>query len=143
MVITRKSSLLLNLFKVRVVVDGSKIYQLERDSSIEIGCSNSRPRIVVTNGFHHSPCYEVKYNQSQVCYFNVGCALDDNLLAAGGLLLILLYLAGLTSGILLLKVVSFLPILYFLYVYYINRKEFIQLRYNNQLMGPITSKDVS
>ena len=141
MVITRKSSVLLNLYKVRVVVDGSKIYQLEKDSSIEIGCSNSRPRIVVTNGFHHSPCYEVKYNQKQVSYFNVGCALDDNLLAAGGLLLILLYLAGLTSGILLLKVISFLPILYFLYVYYINRKEFIQLRYNNQLMGPIASKD--
>lgn len=139
--ITRKSSLLLNLFKVRVIIDGSKIYQLEKDSSIEIGSLNSSSRIVVTNGFHHSPCFEVKYNQRKVCYFNVGCALDDNLLAAGGLLLILLYLAGLTSGILLLKVVSFLPIIYFLYVYYVNRKEFIQLRYNNQLMGPIRSKD--
>lgn len=128
MVITRKSSLLLNLYKVRVVVDGSKIYQLEKDCSIEIGSSNSSSRIVVTNGFHHSACFEVKYNQRHVCYFHVGCALDDNLLAAGGLLLILLYVAGLTSGILLLKVISFMPILYFLYVYYFNRKEFIQIR---------------
>jgi hypothetical protein len=132
-VITRKSSVLLNLFKVRVVVDGSKIYQLEKDSSIVIGCSNNRPRIVVTNGFHHSPCFEVMYNQMHVYYLNVVCALDDNLLAAGGLLIILLYLAGLTSGILLLKVISFLPILYFLYVYYINRKEFIQLKISSKL----------
>ena len=126
--ITRKRSLLLDLFNVRVVVDGSKIYQLDKDSSVIIGCSNSRPRIVVTNGFHHSPCFEVMYNQMQVYYFNVVCALDDNLLAAGSLLLILLYIAGLTSGIILLKVISFLPILYFLYVYYINRKEFIQIK---------------
>lgn len=133
MVITRKSSLLLNLFNVRVVVDGCKIYQLDKDSSVVIGCSNSRPRIVVTNGFHHSPCFEVMYNQMQVYYFNVVCALDDNLLAAGSLLLILLYIAGLTSGILLLKVISFLPILYFLYVYYINRKEFIQIRQSPQV----------
>lgn len=137
MVITRKSSLLLNLFNVRVVVDGSKIYQLDKESSVVIGCSNSRPRIVVTNGFHHSPCFEVMYNQVQEYHFNVACALDDNLLAAGGLLLILLYIAGLTSGIILLKVISFLPILYFLYIYYIKRDEFIQVRYNNQLMGPI------
>lgn len=133
MVITRKSSLLLNLFNVRVVVDGSKIYQLDKDRSVVIGCSNSRPRIVVTNGFHHSPCFEVMYNQIQVHYFNVVCALDDNLLAAGSLLLILLYIAGLTSGIILLKVISFLPILYFLYVYYINRKEFIQIKQSHHI----------
>jgi hypothetical protein len=127
-VITRKSSLLLNLFNVRVVVNGCEIYQLDRESSVVIGCSNNRPRIVVTNGFHHSPCFEVMYNQMQVYYFNVVCALDDNLLAAGSLLLVLLYVAGLTSGIVLLKVLSFLPIFYFLYIYYINRKEFIQVR---------------
>ncbi len=126
--ITRKSSLLLNLFNVRVVVNGCEIYQLDRESSVVIGCSNNRPRIVVTNGFHHSPCFEVMYNQMQVYYFNVVCALDDNLLAAGSLLLVLLYVAGLTSGIVLLKVLSFLPIFYFLYIYYINRKEFIQVR---------------
>ena len=112
MVITRKSSLLLNLFNVRVVVDGNKIYQLEKESSVIIGCPHNRPRIVVTNGFHHSPCFEVMYNQMQIYYLNVACALDDNLLAAGSLLLILLYLAGLTSGIILLKVLSFLPIFF-------------------------------
>lgn len=131
--ITRKSSLLLDLFNVRVVVNGSEIYQLDKGSSVVIGCTSNRPRIVVTNGFHHSPCFEVMYNQMQVYYLNVACALDDNLLAAGSLLLILLYIAGLTSGIILLKVISFLPILYFLYVYYINKKEFIQIRQSTHL----------
>ena len=133
MVITRKSSLLLNLFNIRVIVNGSEIYQLEKDSSVVIGLNNNRPQIVVTNGFHHSPCFEVTYKQMQVCYFKVVCALDDNMLAAGGLMLILFYLAGLTSGLIILQIASFLPVFYFLYMYYVNRKKFIQIQLDKEL----------
>jgi hypothetical protein len=61
----------------------------------------------------------------------VDCAIDDNLIAAGFVLMALLYAAGLTSDILFLKLLSFLPVIYFLYEYYLNRKDFIQLRLAN------------
>jgi hypothetical protein len=35
---------------------------------------------------------------------------------------------GATSGMILLQILSVSPIIYFLFLYYINRKEFIQIR---------------
>jgi hypothetical protein len=133
MVITRKSSILLNLFNIRVIVNGSDIYQIDKGGAVVIGLTSDCPRIVVTNGFHFSPCFEVPYKKLQVNYLNVDCAIDDNLLAAGSFAMVLIYAIGLTSGLLLLKIGSFVPILYFLYMYYINRKNFIQIRISNQL----------
>jgi hypothetical protein len=63
-----------------------------------------------------------------VYYFKIICAIDDTQLLAGSGVLILFYFMGLVSGILILKLVSLFPILYFLFLYYINRKEFIQIQ---------------
>jgi len=42
--------------------------------------------------------------------------------------LVLFYLMGFVTGIFFLKLVSLFPVLYFLFLYYINRKEFIQIQ---------------
>src|SRR5690606_39591916 len=60
-------------------------------------------------------------------YFKVVCIIDDMQLLAGSLLLVVLYLLGFFTGVFILKLISFLPILYFLFLYYINRKDFIQI----------------
>lgn len=128
MIVTRKSQLLLNFFNLRVVIDGNTIYQLDKEQSVVIPLSTNRPRIVVTDGFHYTQSLEVVYHQINTYYLKVVCAIDDNLLAAGSLLLALLYLVGLTSGIVFIQLLSFIPILYFLYSFYINRRDYIKVK---------------
>jgi hypothetical protein len=120
--------LLLNFFNVRVVVNGNEIYQLEKDRSVVIPLETNKPRLVVTDGYHYTQSLEVACNRITTYYLKVVCAIDDNLIAVGLLLLGLFYIVGLVSGILLLQALSFLPIIYFLYYYYINRKEFIKVK---------------
>ncbi|MDQ3683730.1 MAG: hypothetical protein M3352_11775 [Bacteroidota bacterium] len=85
-------------------------------------------RIVVTDGFHHSKPLEIVYHHMHIYYFKVECAIDDAQLIVGTIILSLIYTAGLTSGILFVKLLSFLPLLYFLFLYYINKKEFLRIQ---------------
>lgn len=126
--ITRKSQFLLNFFNVRVVVNGNQIYQLDKERSVVIPVETNHPQLVVTDGFHYTRSVEVACSRLTTYYLKVVCAIDDNLIAVGLLLLGLFYFVGLVSGIVLLQIFSFLPIVYFLYYYYINRKEFIQVK---------------
>jgi hypothetical protein len=87
-------------------------------------------KIVVTDGFHHSKPLEVVYDQVPTYYYKVECAIDDTQLIVGSIIFSIIYAASLTSGILFLKLLSFLPLLYFLFLYYINRKEFLRIQKN-------------
>lgn len=120
--------MLLNFFKVRVVVNGNQIYQLDKEQSVVIPLEDSRPKLVVTDGFHYTQSLEVACHRITTYYLKIVCAIDDNLIAAGLVLWGLFYVVGLVSGILLLQGLSFLPILYFLYYYYVNREEFIKVK---------------
>jgi hypothetical protein len=123
----------LNYFDVRVIINGHSIYQLEKDNPIIIPLHASRPQIVVSNGYHITPCYEVTCQHLHTYIIKVDCAIDDNQILTGAVLMGLFYSVGLSSDILILKLLSFVPILYFLYEYYLNRKDFIQLRLANSL----------
>ena len=113
---------------MRIVVNGNQIYQLDKEQSVVIPLENNRPQLVVTDGFHYTHSLEVACQRITTYYLKIVCALDDNLIAAGMVLMALFYIVGLVSGILLLQALSFLPIIYFLYYYYINREEFIKVK---------------
>ncbi|HVE61474.1 MAG TPA: hypothetical protein VNA26_06630 [Chitinophagaceae bacterium] len=84
-------------------------------------------KIVVTDGFHYSQPLEVN-NNMHIDYLKIECAIDDVQLIVGTIIFSLIYAAGLTSGIFFLKLLSFLPLFYFLFLYYINRKKFLQIK---------------
>ena len=126
-VITRKNQVLLSFLKIRVVVNGKEIYPLPNSKPVVVTVKENNPKIVVTDGYHFSKPLEIVYHHLNTYYFKVICAIDDLQLLAGSLLLILFYLLGFITGFFILKLISFLPILYFLFLYYINRKEFIQI----------------
>jgi hypothetical protein len=104
------------------------IYPLEQGKPITVFLKGARPRIVITDGFHYTQPQELVLQHIYIYYYKVVCAIDDDQLLFGILLLVLFYAAGLTSDILLLKLMSFLPLFYFLYVYYKNRASFLQLK---------------
>ena len=119
--------MLLSFLKIRVVVNGKEIYPLPNSKPVVVTVKENNPKIVVTDGYHFSKPLEIVYHHLNTYYFKVICAIDDLQLLAGSLLLILFYLLGFITGFFILKLISFLPIVYFLFLYYINRKEFIQI----------------
>ncbi len=119
--------MLLNFLNLRAVVDGTEIYPLSVKSPVVITVMHNNPRVVITDGYHITKPVELVYHHLDTYYFKVICVIDNVQLLAGACLLIVLYLIGLYSGILVIKLASFLPVLYFLFYYYINRKDFLEI----------------
>lgn len=113
---------------MRVIANGNQIYQLDKGRSVVIPVQANYPSLVVTDGYHFTKPVRLNYNKVNVQYLTVACVIDDDRLIAGLILTALFYGVGLTSGILLVQVLSFLPILYFLYLFYVNRRQFLKLR---------------
>jgi len=118
---------MLSFLRIRVVVNGSDIYPLPDSKPVVVTVMENNPKIVVTDGYHFTKPVELVYHHLNTYYFKVVCVIGDLQLLAGSLLLIVLYLLGFYSGFFILKLFSFAPIIYFLFFYYINRKEFIQI----------------
>ena len=85
-------------------------------------------KLVVTDGFHITKPIELTYSPKHTVFFKIGCVIEDDQLIVGTIIIGLLYAMGATSGFILLQLVSIIPVFYFLFLYYINRKEFIKLQ---------------
>ena len=126
--ITRKSQLLINFLNIRVIVNGKDIYTLPPNKPVIIPLLQKRARLVVTDGFHITKPLELSYHLPHTYHLKVVCAIDNDLLVTGFVLLLLFSFVGLVSDIAFLRFLSFVPILYFLFWYYIKRKEFIRIK---------------
>jgi hypothetical protein len=118
---------LLSFLKIRAVVNGKEIYPLLNTRPVVIPVPENNPRIVVTDGYHITKPLKLVYSDIPVCCFKVACAISDRQLLAGFLVLAILYLTGMFTGIMPIKLFSFLPLVYLVMFYYLNRKEFLQL----------------
>lgn len=126
--ITRESQLLINFLNIRVIINGKDIYTLIPKKPVLISLDQTKVKLVATDGFHYTRTLELSYPFPQTYHVKIGCAIDNNLLITGVVLLVIFALVGLVSDLALLRLLSFVPILYFLFLYYINRKEFIQIK---------------
>jgi hypothetical protein len=126
-IITRKNQVLLSFLKIRVVVNNHDIYPLLDTEPVVIPVEKDHPKIVITDGFHFTKPIELVFKQPAYFNFNVVCAIDDLQLLAASLILAILYLLGFITGLFILKLLSFTPILWFLFYYYLNRKNFIRI----------------
>ena len=118
---------MLNFLRVRAVVNGKEIYALSNNKPIVITVMQNNPKVVITDGYHITKPLELVYHHLNTYYFKVICVIDNMQLLAGCFLLIVLYLIGFFSGIFIIKLSSLLPVLYFLFFYYVNRKDFLQI----------------
>lgn len=125
--VLQKNQLLLRFLKLRVVVNGNYIYNMSRNKPVVISMPTSPSRLVLTDGFHITPPIELRYAR-QTHFFKIVCAIEDEQLWTGIVIMAALYIVGATSDLVVLQLLSMAPIIYFLFLYYIRRKEFIQLR---------------
>ena len=126
--ITRKKQILLSFLNIRVIINGNEIYPVKQGERVVISLESNNPKVVVTDGYHFTKPLELVYHHLHTYYFKIVCAIDDTQLLAGFCVLALFYLLGFATGFFILKLLSLFPILYFLFLYYINRKEFIQIQ---------------
>jgi hypothetical protein len=127
-VITRKSQLLINFLNIRVVVDGKDIYNLVPDKPAIISVAKKKAQLVATDGFHITKPLQLSFPRPHTYHLKVVCAIDNNLLITAVVLLVLFSLVGFVSDIPILRFLSFIPIFYFLFLYYFNRKDFIRIK---------------
>jgi hypothetical protein len=127
-VITRKKQILLSFLHIRIIVNGNQIYPVKQGERLVITVEENNPKIVVTDGFHFTQPLELVFHHLHTYYFKIICAIDNTQLLAGFGVIIFLNLVGFVTGIFIIKLVSLFPILYFLFLYYINRKDFIQIQ---------------
>jgi hypothetical protein len=112
---------------VKVIVEGQQIYNIEEGKDTVITFQNNNTHLVVTDGYHISKPLELVYHHIHTYYFHVDCAISNIQLFYGGFLLLLSVILGLLTGSIFFQVMSFFPVLYLLYTYYVNRADFIQL----------------
>jgi hypothetical protein len=123
----RKNQVLLSFLRLRAVVNGKEIYLLPNTKPVVIQVAENNPRLVITDGYHITRPVKLVYKDMNVSCFKVACAINDLQLGIGFGVLCVLYLGGYFTGWLVLKVFSFLPLVYLLLFYYLNRKDFIKL----------------
>ena len=118
----------MNFLNIRVVVNGQDIYFLQKNKPILISVAANHSKIVATDGFHITKPLELSYNRPATYHLRIVCAIDDNLMYTGILLTLMFAIVGLVSQISILQLLSFVPVFYFLFFYYVKRKEFIQIQ---------------
>lgn len=130
--------MLLSILNVRVIVNNKEIYPLTNTDPVIIEVKDKHSRIVVTDGFHFTRPIDLSYKQPSYYHFKVVCSIDDLQLLGNAFVLIVFYLLGFFTGTFVLKLLSFLPILYLLFAYYIDRNSFIQIKQDKLLRGDKT-----
>jgi len=126
-VLQRKNQVLLSFLKVRAIVNGKEIYPLPDSKPVVIPVQMNNPRLVITDGYHISRPLKMVYKDLHTYCFKVTCAVSDGQLLGGFIGLAGMYLSGFYTGLFLLKILSFLPLVYLLLFYYLNRKDFFRL----------------
>ena len=109
------------------MVNGHTIYSLVKNRPIVIEIPTNPSRVVVTDGFHITRPLVLNNNSNNTHFFKIACVIQDDQLFVGLIIIALLYAMGSTSGMVLLQLVSMIPIFYFLFLYYVKRREFIQV----------------
>jgi hypothetical protein len=118
-----------------VIVNNKEIYPLTTSDPVIIEVYDNHPGIVVTDGFHFTKPVELTYKQPSYYHFKVVCSIDDFQLLGNFFVLTVFYLLGFFTGVFVLKLLSFLPVFYLLFAYFIDRKSFIQIRPDRLLRG--------
>lgn len=116
-----------------MIVNNKEIYPLNNTEPVIIEVKDNHSRIVVTDGFHFTRPIDLTYKQPSYYHFKVVCSIDDLQLLGNAFVLIVFYLLGFFTDTFVLKLLSFLPILYLLFAYYIDRNSFIQIKQDKLL----------
>lgn len=109
------------------MVNGGHIYPLVRKKPIRVALPTNPARFVVTDGYHITPAVAVKYNPQKTTIIYIECIIKNDVLVGLLLFTLLLFAMGASSGLWVLFFLAMLPVMGFLFFFYIKKQSFIQL----------------
>lgn len=112
---------------MRVVLNGTTLYQLEPGKTLVIPLERNDARLVITDGFHISRPAKLHFTDADMAFFHVGCSLPDRVLVAGALVSVLFFALGGVTAQLVFKVFGALPPVYAILSFFLDRQGFIRL----------------
>jgi len=115
------------MLKLRVILDDKEIYELQSKETLVIEVKNKVALLQVTDGYHSSRQVRLTFDKPSYYRLKVDCALEDAEIYFSVIFLVFFYLMAFLTGNMVLKLVSFSPLVYLLFRYYINRKEFLKI----------------
>ena len=104
------------------------IYTLRKGKPVVVTMPTNPAKIVVTDGFHITTPVQIKYTPQCKHFYTIACIIENDVLVGGAIFMLLLFFMGLSSGFIFLLLLSVAPVFYLLFLYYIKRKEFIQIK---------------
>ena len=119
---------LLRFLKVKLVVNGTNIYNLRCNKPVVIHLPENPSKIVLTDGYHITPPVDIPYIKKERHYYVVACAIENDALIGTFISMLLLFSMGLSSGAFILIFIGMAPLVYILYLYYLKREEFFRLK---------------
>lgn len=119
--------LILRLLKVRIVLNGKDIYELQKNTPSVIEVFEPSCMLTLTDGFHHSKLFQVNFKTQNVFRLKVSSILDNGRLLFLLILTVLFFVIAFLNELFWLKTLSFIPLVLLLYFYYIKRDSFFLL----------------
>jgi hypothetical protein len=124
----RRKHLIFRVLPLRVVLNGTHIYQLGEKEPVAFSTTESPARLTVTNGFHHSVPLSIDTSVKKQYAFQVDSYLDNIRLGYAVFLCLLLFSFFLITGMNAFRWVANLPILYIIFIFYFYRKNMFIIR---------------
>ena len=123
--LVRGRHLLLRLLKIRAIVGSKEIFEIPAATPIIIPCRNPVTSVIISNGFHFSRELEVTRVPYTTFFYQVDCRIDDIQLYYLAFLCFLFFGVFILTDMRIFMLLANIPILYLMFVLYIQRKNFI------------------
>lgn len=104
------------------------IYNLREGKPVVITLDTNPTKLVATDGYHITAPIQIAYTPQRRHRYTIACVIENDVLVGGAIFMLLVFFMGLSSGLIVLLLLSASPIFFLLFLYYIKRKEFIQIR---------------
>jgi hypothetical protein len=103
------------------------IVELNHQQPVVVPATQEITSVVISNGYHLSRELELRFEHNKTYLYQVTCTIDDARLVTGILLSLLLFGLYILIGLIGLIIAANLPILYMLGVFYLDKRNFIQI----------------
>ena len=112
---------------VRLIVNEDQIIELPRNKPMLVRVQENHPSVVLTDGFHFTA--PKSFNFEGPGYFNLDVSnrLSDENLIKGAVVAAFMYTMSLASGMLGFFILSIIPFLRGIWIFYFDKKKFLRL----------------
>lgn len=124
----RQRHWLLRLMALRAVINNTQLYELREGEPLGIPLAADSVTLTVTNGFHASSPVQLPFEAGSTYFFQVAAIINNAGVAITAIMTMLLFTLYAVNGSVFLLVAANLPILTFVWVFFLQPRKAIVLK---------------